>query len=235
MAEKQTETCLPCQTVRTPTHQEPIKPSALPEGPWQYVEMDFQGPYPSGEYIFVMIDRYSHWPEMAFFNKAPNAKSTILAMRSVFANKGVPITCQSDNGPPFQSKEMREFSQGGGFKHKHITPEWPQANGTVERFNRTMKEALQAGSIENRPMKEMALEFIQAYRATPHRATGVSPFAALYGGREMRSKFTMMPDQDQVIDRNISRKYKEGMIGHDIISGSGEHTISGELYQSFSV
>ena len=34
--------------------------SELPKGPWQFVEMDFQGPYPNGEYTFVMIDRYSH-------------------------------------------------------------------------------------------------------------------------------------------------------------------------------
>ncbi|CAB4026070.1 putative protein K02A2.6-like protein [Paramuricea clavata] len=102
----------------------------------QYVEMDFQGPYPNGEYIFIMIDRYSRWSEMAWFRNAPNANTTIAAMEKIFTNKGVPAVCQSDNGSPFQSKEMEQFSQSSGYRHHHITPEWPRANGTVERFNR---------------------------------------------------------------------------------------------------
>ena len=46
LVEKQIRQCLPCQSVRPPIHKEPIQPSKLPQGPWQYVEMDFQGPYP---------------------------------------------------------------------------------------------------------------------------------------------------------------------------------------------
>ena len=60
--------------VQPATHKEPIKPSDLPNGPWQQVEMDFQGPYPNGEYIFVMIDQYSQWPEIKILKKAPNHK-----------------------------------------------------------------------------------------------------------------------------------------------------------------
>ena len=105
--ESQVRKCLPCQAVQPASNEQPIKPSDLPEGPWQYVEMDFQGPYPNGEYIFIMMDRYSRWPEMAFFRSAPNANTTITAMEAIFANKGVPNTCQSDNGPPFQSQELK--------------------------------------------------------------------------------------------------------------------------------
>jgi len=31
--------------------------------------------------------------------KAPNSTTTIRAMKEIFANQGIPITCQSDNGP----------------------------------------------------------------------------------------------------------------------------------------
>ena len=82
MVESKVASCIPCQTVQPPCHKEPIKPSELP---WQYLEMDFQGPYPGGEYMFVVIDRYSRWPEVTVFNKAPNAKTTINALKSVFS------------------------------------------------------------------------------------------------------------------------------------------------------
>ena len=124
--ENQVRGCLPCQAVQPPNNDQPVKPSELPIGPWQYVEMDFQGPYPNGEYIFIMIDRYSRWPEMAWFRNAPNANTTIAAMEKIFTNKGVPAVCQSDNGSPFQSKEMEQFAQ------KQWIPPSPHYSGMAQ-------------------------------------------------------------------------------------------------------
>ena len=75
-----------------------------------------------------------------------------------------------------------------GFVLKHITSEWPRANGTVERFNRCMKEAIQAGHVEGKPMRDAGTTFLQSYRASPHTTTKKSPFAAMHGGREMQTK-----------------------------------------------
>ncbi|XP_028415680.1 uncharacterized protein K02A2.6-like [Dendronephthya gigantea] len=209
--ENQVRGCLPCQAVQPANNNQPIKPSELPTGPWQYVEMDFQGPYPNGEYIFIMIDRYSRWPEMAWFRKAPNANTTIAAMQRIFTNKGVPAVCQSDNGSPFQSREMEQFAQSSGYHHHHITPEWPRANGTVERFNRSMKEALQTATLEGTPLRDASQRFLQMYRSTPHSATNVSPHAAMHGGREMRTVLPLMTPIDQVVDRTRDQEYKGKM------------------------
>ena len=51
-----------------------------------------------------MIDRYSRWPEMVFFRNAPNANTTIAAMKSIFTDRGDPYVCQFDNASPFQSE-----------------------------------------------------------------------------------------------------------------------------------
>ena len=109
--ENQIRGCLSCQAIQPAHNNQPIKPSELPTGPWQYVEMDFQGPYPNEEYIFIMIDRYSRWPELAWFRNAPNANTTMTATQRIFTNKGVRAVCQSDNGPPFQSAEVEQFAQ----------------------------------------------------------------------------------------------------------------------------
>ena len=140
--------CIPCLAVNNENgRQPPVKPHELPKGPWQVIEMDLQGPYPSGEYIFVMIDRYSKWPEVALFRKAPDSKDVKTAMGLIFDDKGVPFKCQSDNGSPFQSDELKKFARKEGFILKHITPEWPRANGEVERFNRSIKAAVQKGKL----------------------------------------------------------------------------------------
>ena len=126
--ENKVRECLPCQAVQPTSNEQLIKPSELPSGPWQYVEMDFR----VHTYIFIMIDRYSRWPEIVFFRNAPNAYTTIAAMKSVFLDKGVPYVCQSDNGPLFQSEELKEFTKESGYCHHRVTPEWPGANGTAE-------------------------------------------------------------------------------------------------------
>ena len=186
--------------------------------------MDFQGPYPNNEYVFVIIDRYSRWPELTVFRNPPNARTTITAMKSIFANKGTPETCQSDNGSPFQSDALAQFATEEGFNHRHVTPEWPRANGTVERFNRSMKEAIQAETIAGVPFREAVTKFARAYRATPHCATGISPHAALHGGREMRTKLPFITKQDEILDREKDIRYKDSMRdnhpGHSIVRGN---------------
>ena len=51
------------------------------------------------------------------------------------------------NGPPFPSDARKKFAKEEGFHRKHINSEWSRANDTVERFNRSMKEAVQAETI----------------------------------------------------------------------------------------
>ena len=211
LIERKVSKCRLCQVVQDKNLDQPTKPNELPTGPWEYVEMDFQGPYPNGEYIFVMIDRYSRWPEIATLGSAPNASTTCKAMLSIIQNKGVPGVCQSDNGPPFQSEEMCRFATEWGYTHKHITPEWPLANGMVERFNRSMKEAVQVGHLEGKTIRKAAADFLQMYRATPHSATGVSPFEAMHGGRKMKGKLPILPNYDNVVSREKDHRYKQQM------------------------
>jgi len=48
--------CFKCQVATKSHRQEPIKPSFIPEEPWQQISIDFGGPYPDGHYNLVAID-----------------------------------------------------------------------------------------------------------------------------------------------------------------------------------
>jgi len=106
---------------------------------------------------------------------------------------------------------MADFALKSGFEIKHVTPVWPRANGMVERFNRSMKEAVQAAHMEGRTIKEAAEEFLEVYRATPHSATQISPYEAMHGGRQMKTTLPMFSTDGQTVDRERERKYKERM------------------------
>ena len=66
-----------------------------------------------------------------------------------------------------------------------------------------MKEAIQTANQCNLKLKEATQVFVQAYRATPHRGTRVSPFSAMHGGREMSMKFLMLKTKDNIVNRSI--------------------------------
>ena len=75
-----------------------------------------------------------------------------------------------------------------------------------------MKEAIQAATITGVPFREAVMTFARAYRATPHCGAGISPYAAMHGGREMRTNLPFIENQDDVVDRERGYQYKETII-----------------------
>ena len=45
----------------------------------------------------------------------------------------------SDNGPQFIAKEFKEFIRTAGMTHVRISPHYPQSNGKIERWHKTLK------------------------------------------------------------------------------------------------
>ena len=62
-AKMEIETCLPCQVNRPSNSPEPLLSPQMPDRPWQIIHADFYGPLPTGQYIIVLIDKYSRYSE----------------------------------------------------------------------------------------------------------------------------------------------------------------------------
>jgi transposase InsO family protein len=53
----------------------------------------------------------------------------------------------SDNGPQFVAKDFKEFIRVTGMNHVRISPYYPQSNGKIERWHKTLKaDALRPAS-----------------------------------------------------------------------------------------
>eukprot|EP00795_Rhopilema_esculentum_P005359 gene5359-biopygen364 len=92
--------CLPCQATGRPNPPEPLQMTEVPQSPWQKPHVDFHGPLPSGEYLLVVVDRYSRYPEVDIV-RSIKASTVIPKLDKIFATNGIPETLTSDNGPPF--------------------------------------------------------------------------------------------------------------------------------------
>jgi putative transposase len=77
-----------------------------------------------------------HW-EIRETMKEGEVETIIQRAREKFP--GVKPRIISDNGPQFIAKDFKEFIRISGMTHVKTSPYYPQSNGKIERFHRTIK------------------------------------------------------------------------------------------------
>ena len=92
---------------------------------------------PSGDHLFVVVDYYSRYMEVQVL-KVTTTDKIIKSLENMFLTHGLPVSIATDNGPQFISQEFQRFVEGNCIDHTKVTPLWPQANGEVERQNRSL-------------------------------------------------------------------------------------------------
>ncbi|XP_014664198.1 PREDICTED: uncharacterized protein K02A2.6-like [Priapulus caudatus] len=189
LTERTVRDCLSCQMNAVEHAKEPLKMTELPQLPWSEVSVDFAN-LPSGEHMLVVIDDYSRFVEVEIVSSTA-ASLVIPKLDRIFSSFGVPTVVRTDNGPPFNRAEFSKFAQYLGFQHRKVTPRWPQANGEVERFMKTLKKVYRCAIAEHKCWKQEVYKFLSNYRAT-HSTTGVPPATLLFG-RGVRTRLPETP------------------------------------------
>ena len=123
----------------------------------------------------VMMDYFSKWIEILHMPDT-TAGRIIGKMKVVFATHGVVEEIVSDNGPPFDSRAMKQFADEYGILLTTVSPYNPQANGQAESGVAIAERILK----QDDPVKALMI-----YRSTPVQSTGCSP-SKLLMGRELR-------------------------------------------------
>jgi len=159
---------------------EPVIPSELSDRPWQKVAADLFEL--KGHPYLLVIDYFSRYEEVAKLSHT-TSPDVIVHLQSMFARHSIPEQLISDNGPQFSSTSFSKFAEDYGFTHILTSPQYPQANGEVERVVQTVKNLL-----KKTPDPYKAL---MAYRATPLES-GPS-LAELPMGRKIRTRIPTSP------------------------------------------
>ena len=161
---------------------EPLLQSEIPMRPWQMVGTDFAEV--KGKKYLIVVDYLSSYPEVIEVSSTA-AKTVIPQFKKIFARHGVPETLRSDNGPPFNGSEFREFAAEWKFRLVTSSPGYPQSNGKAEVTVKKMKEIIE---------KEKNLEKgLLAYR-TAALDGGPSP-AELLMGRKLKTDIPILGNQ----------------------------------------
>ena len=132
--------------------------------PMERVTTDIMGPLDrtvsGNKYILVVTDVFTKWTEAYTLR---NIESKTVARKFVeewVCRYGAPRVLHSDQGRQFESSLFKEMCKLLGIKKTHTTALRPQANGQVERFNRTLGALLAIYTQEDPSKWDRHLPFI---------------------------------------------------------------------------
>ena len=133
--------------------------------------------------------------------RSTTTPKVIMALREIFARFGNPYSLKTDNGPQFVSKEFEEFLRECGIEHRRSPPLWPQANGEVERQNRSLLKTLKIAEVEGKKWTDELPKYLMAYGSTPQASTGATPAFPMFG-REIKSKLPELRPEQSVVNED---------------------------------
>ena len=137
-------------------------------------------------HLISVLDGYSryivHW-EIRESMTERDVEIVLQHAREAFPDESPRVI--TDNGPQFIARDFKEFIRLSGMSHVKTSPYYPQSNGKLERYHRTIKsECIRPGtplSIED--ARRIAADFVRRYNEQRlHSAIGyVTPLDKLTG------------------------------------------------------
>jgi putative transposase len=137
-------------------------------------------------YLCSLLDGYSrfivHWELRESMTEA-DVETIIQRARERFPGERPRII--SDNGPQFIAKDFKEFIRICGMTHVRTSPYYPQSNGKIERWHKTLKgECIRVQTpLSLEDARRLVTEFVAHYNEVRlHSAIGyVAPADQLAG------------------------------------------------------
>ena len=213
LVQEEVSACRGCQSTTYKPTRDPLQPTELPTGPWKDLDSDFKGPLPGGEYLLVVIDEYSRYPEVEVV-KSTASQNVLPSIDRIFSTHGFPETFKTDGGPPFNGNDSHSFQtylKWAGVKHKKVSAEDPEANGLAENFMKNLKKMWHIALQEKKSPQQEMYKFLRQYRATPHCTTGKAPAEILFN-RTFKTRIPTLtkPTYDKDLrDKDAQKKKKQ--------------------------
>ncbi len=159
---------------------------------FQNISIDIVGPLPESseghKYLLTCQDRFSRFTKAYPLRKADGITVALTLFTKWICEFGTPLVVMSDQGSEFLNEVLQSCSRLCQMKQVFSTPYYPQSNGAIERFHRTLKTHLRCYfadkdlNIEHNSQWHLILPpILAAYNASKHSAKGVSPYYIVYG------------------------------------------------------
>ena len=192
------EHCDTCNMYTSHPQREPLVVHDVPECPWQKVGCDIFT-LDEKDYLCT-VDYFSGYFEIDHLERK-TARAIIARLKRHFSNHGIPNLFQSDNGPPFDSQEFRDFAAAYEFELVTSSPNYAQSNGRIENAVKTAKQLMKKS-------KQARTDFYLAlldWRNTLTDVVDCSPVQRLCGRRTR----TLLPTATSLLKLSITPGVRE--------------------------
>ena len=139
-------------------------------------------------YLASLLDGYSRSiVHFEIHESMTEAGIELLIQRAREKFPGVTPRIISDNGPQFIAKDFKQFIRICGMTHVKTSPYYPQSNGKLERFHKTLKsECIRPGTpLSLDDARRLVEQFVRHYNTVRlHSAIGYVTPADKLAGRE---------------------------------------------------
>ena len=208
-------TCPSCQKLSKTQKPTPVQMTKLPKAPWSQIAADFYGPLPTGEKLLVVTDLFSKFPIVEIM-KTTSYSIVSTRLDNLVSLFGYPDEITTNNGPPWDSHDIKEFFKSRGIKHTPSIPYWPRSNGQVERFMPNLSKIIRHSYDSKADWKDTLRSLLLNYRNCIHPATNEKP-STLFYSREIN---TGLP----ISTSHTSPKYDAVKQHHDTYNEKAKQT-----------
>lgn len=164
---------------------------SIPKGdlPFITVHIDHLAPasrssVSSKRYIFSVIDAFTKYVKLCA-TKTTNSSEVIKSLKTYFEYYSRPLRIVSDRGSCFTSREFEDFMKEHNVQHVKIATASPQANGQVERLNRTILPMIAKLADERNTHWSNVLKIVEfTINNVVSKATNECPSTLLFGLRQ---------------------------------------------------
>ena len=200
-------TCPLCQKMDTTKFKTgTVKFTTSTYEPWQVLNMDFVGPYPTGEYVHVIIDTATRWVELSLWPDA-TAQSAALALLNHIGRYGTPRQIRSDRGSHFANEVIKDFLELVGTPHNLTLAYSSEENAIVERVNREVNRHMRGLIFDFPDVKQLArrLPFVmRILNTTKNIITGIAPAQLIFGNVIDLDEGILLPRSERPLFESLS-------------------------------
>ena len=148
------------------------------------METDIKEPLPLStdgyRYILVFEDAFSKYAEMTPIATV-SAYTVSTKLREWIGRYDIPRTINSDQGAWYTSTTFNELCAKYGIRHTVSSAYHPQANGSVERLNRSIETTLaKVVHHSQTDWPDRLLDVQLAYNSANHDTINASPFRVIF-------------------------------------------------------
>ncbi|GKE52515.1 reverse transcriptase domain-containing protein [Tanacetum coccineum] len=185
--DKDARACQDCQ-VHKPILRNPQQKLTLITSPWPFYKwgIDIAGPFPEGpgkfKFLIVAIDYFTKWIETKPVATITDSQVKKFIWDNIVCRFGLPGEIISDNGKQFRDNPFKDWCEKLCIRQRFASVKHPQANGLVERANRSLGEGIKARlDARSKNWMEEISHVLWAHRTMIKSSNGDTPFSLTYG------------------------------------------------------